>query len=125
MLDKETRKSFGERLKRLRKRKGWTQKELSAKVEIGFSQFNKYEMGLHIPQLEKLIRLAELLDTSLDYLLTGDKNNKSSLHNTRLLKRFQALEKFDADEQEATIKFLDAMIMKNQMQGIMTPLDNQ
>ena len=68
MLDQDVRKSFGKRLKQLRKQKRWTQKELAAMVNIGFSQFNKYECGLHIPPAEKLIELARLFDTSVDYL---------------------------------------------------------
>jgi len=57
MEDNEIRKAFGERIKRLRKQKKWTQKELAAKLEIGFSQFNKYECGLHVHPVEKLIQL--------------------------------------------------------------------
>ncbi|MBU2453900.1 MAG: helix-turn-helix domain-containing protein [Proteobacteria bacterium] len=58
-------------------------------VDIGFSQFNKYEMGLHIPSLEKLIQLAELLYSTLDYLLTGDGSDRGNLNDTRLVKRFK------------------------------------
>ena len=58
MLDQDVRKSFGKRLKQLKKQKRWTQKELASMVNIGFSQFNKYECGLHIPPAEKLIGLA-------------------------------------------------------------------
>ena len=93
-------------------------------VNIGFSQFNKYECGLHIPPAEKLIELAHLLDTSVDYLLSGDDTENNSLHNTRLIKRFRELEQFDADDQETVIKVLDAMIMKNKIQGAMSPLDS-
>jgi transcriptional regulator with XRE-family HTH domain len=92
-------------------------------VDIGFSQFNKYECGLHIPPAEKLIELSRLLDTSVDYLLSGEDTQGTSLHNTRLIKRFRELEQFDADDQEAIIKVLDAMIMKNKMQGALSPLD--
>lgn len=120
MLEKEMRKSFGQRLKSLRNQKRWTQKELAAKVGIGFSQFNKYEMGLHIPQLEKLIQLAELLDTTLDYLLMGDVNKGDSLHDTRLLKRFRELEHFHSEDKEAVIRILDGMILKNKTQSVMT-----
>ena len=84
MPDQNVRKSFGKRLKQLRKQKRWTQKELAAMVNIGFSQLNKYECGLHIPPAEKLIELARLLDTSVDYLLSGDDTADNSLHNTRL-----------------------------------------
>jgi transcriptional regulator with XRE-family HTH domain len=124
MLDQDIRKSFGKRLKQLRKQKRWTQKELAAMVNIGFSQFNKYECGLHIPPAEKLIELARLLDTSVDYLLSGDNAEDSSLHNTRLIKRFRELEQLDTDDQETVIKVLDAMIMKNKIKGAMSPLDS-
>lgn len=124
MADQNLRISFGKRLKALRKQKQWTQKELAAMVDIGFSQFNKYECGLHIPPAEKLIELSRLLDTSVDYLLGGQDVQKSDLHNTRLIKRLQELERFNADDQEAIIKVLDAMIMKNKIQGAMSPLDS-
>jgi transcriptional regulator with XRE-family HTH domain len=120
MMDQEVRKAFGERLKHLRNQKGWTQKELAFKVEIGFSQFNKYEMGLHIPSLEKLIQLAELLDSTLDYLLTGDSNDQVNLHDTRLAKRFKELEQFQAEDKEAIIRILDGMIIKNRTQSVMS-----
>ena len=47
MEREEILKAFGARLKELRKQKGWTQKELGGRVEIRFSQLNKYESGLH------------------------------------------------------------------------------
>ncbi len=123
MLNENIRKSFGKRLKDLRNQKRWTQKELAGMLDIGFSQFNKYELGLHIPPIEKLIHLARVLDTTLDYLLDGDSPEGNSLHNTRLLKRFREVEHFDSEDQETIIKVLDAMIMKHKMTGAMSPLD--
>ena len=125
MENNEIRKDFGTRLKRLRKQKKWTQKELASKLDIGFSQFNKYECGLHIPPIEKLIQLSELFDTSLDYLLTGDRSEDKPLHNIRLLERFRELENFKIDDQEAIIAILDAMIVKNKVEGVIKPLERQ
>jgi transcriptional regulator with XRE-family HTH domain len=125
MEDNEIRKAFGERIKRLRKQKKWTQKELAAKLEIGFSQFNKYECGLHIPPVEKLIQLSELFETSVDYLLTGDRSEERPLHNLRLLERFKALEDFGTSDQEAVITILDAMIVKKRVEGALKPLEKQ
>jgi transcriptional regulator with XRE-family HTH domain len=123
MKSEDIRKSFGLRLKTLRKQKRWTQKELASWLEIGVSQFNKYECGLHIPPIEKLIHLSGLLDTTVDYLVNGNNADIVALQNTRLLKRFQELENFDIEDQEAVIKVLDAMIMKHKMEGAMAPLD--
>lgn len=63
MKDDDMRKAFGNRLKTMRKQRRWTQKELAAMLDIGLSQFNKYESGMHIPPIEKLIQLSELFDT--------------------------------------------------------------
>ena len=121
MADQNIRKSFGQRLKQLRKQKRWTQKELAAMADIGSSQFNKYECGLHIPPAEKLIELSRLFDTSVDYLLSGETPQDCSLHSTRLIKRFRELEQFDAEDQEAVIKLIDAMIVKNKVEGAIQP----
>lgn len=125
MEDNELRKGFGTRMKQFRKQKKWTQKELAAKLEIGFSQLNKYECGLHIPPVEKLIQLSELFDTSVDYLLTGNRSEDRPLHNIRLLERFKALEDFAATDQEAVITILDAMIVKNKVAGALKPIEKQ
>ena len=122
----DTRKAIGSRIKALRKQKQWTQKELAAKLDIGLSQFNKYESGLHVPQVEKVIQLAELFDTTTDFLLTGDRADQKPLHNIRLLDRLQALENFDHDDQETIIKIIDAMIMKKRVEGMVTdPFDKK
>ena len=68
MKDNDARKAFGLRVKELRKLRGLTQKELANKIGGLFPQINKYESGLSSPPLEKIIKLAEVLDTSADYL---------------------------------------------------------
>ena len=37
---------------------------------------NKYEGGPHTPPMEKLIQLSEILDTTVDYLLTGNRSDE-------------------------------------------------
>ena len=93
MQDKEMLKAFGVRLKTLRKQKKWTQKEVAAKLDIGFSQFNK---RLYIPLAEKLVLLAELFNTTIDYLLTCDNVDARALHNVRLLEQFRGLWKISS-----------------------------
>ena len=71
MLDTQLRKAFGLRLRALRKQHNWTQKELAAKLNILFSQLNKYECGINVPPPEKLLEMAALFHTNVDYLLSG------------------------------------------------------
>jgi transcriptional regulator with XRE-family HTH domain len=121
MIDNDMRKGLGQRIKQLRKQHKWTQKELAAKIDVRFPQLNKYECGLHAPPVEKLVKIAEVFDTTVDYLLTGNRSEQRPLHNLRLLERFRALEAFDAEDQEALIKLIDAMIVKNKVEGAIKP----
>jgi hypothetical protein len=43
----------------------------------------------------------------------------------RLLERFRALEDFEAEDQEAVIKLIDAMIVKNEVEGAITPFQKK
>ena len=119
--DNDIRKDFGQRIKQLRKQRNWTQKELAVKIDVRFPQLNKYECGLHTPPMEKLIKMAEVFDTTIDFLLTGDRSEQRPMHNLRLLERFQALEEFNAEDREAVIKLIDAMIVKNKVEGAINP----
>lgn len=123
MHDEVLRKEFGARLKVLRKQKNWAQKELAAKVDLRFQQLNKYESGLNIPPAEMLIKLADALDVSVDFLLTGNPVEDSPLANSRLFKRFQVLERLAADDQEIVIKVIDAMIAKQRMESALVSVD--
>ena len=123
MQDRELRKAFGARVKQLRKQRHWTQKTLARKVEIRFQLLNKYEGGQHIPSVETLIRLAEALDVSVDYLLTGNPMEDSPLASSRLFQRFKTLESLHQEEQQAVITLIDAMIAKHKMEAALTPID--
>lgn len=124
MQDETLRKTFGARLKGLRKQKNWPQKELAALVDIRFQQLNKYESGLNIPPAEMLIKLADVLNVTVDYLLTGSATEAASLANSRLFRRFQVLEGLAPDDQETVIKVIDAMIAKQRITSALTPGDS-
>lgn len=107
----------------MRKQKNWAQKELAAKVAIRFQQLNKYESGLNIPPAEMLVKLADALDVTVNFLLTGNPVEDSPLASSRLFKRFQVLERLASDDQELVIKVIDAMIAKQRMESALVSVD--
>ena len=125
MQDEKLRRIFGARLKGLRKQKNWSQKELAARVDIRFQQLNKYESGLNIPPAGMLIKLADTLHVSLDYLLTGNMNEVEPLANSCLFRRFQALEGMTQEDQETVIKVIDAMIAKQRIASALASVDTK
>ena len=115
-------KAFGKRLKDLRNQQRWTQKEVAAKIGLQISQLNKYECGMHVPPADKLVQLAEIFNTTTDYLLTGSVTDAQPINNVRLLERFRALEGFNLKDQDTVLKLIDAMIVKHRVEGAVKPL---
>jgi len=123
MQDASIRKALGQRIKQLRKQKGWTQKELANQIEASHAQLNKYESGQNSPPLDRLILLAEVLDTSVDFLIGGHHNAEPPIQNARLIQRFQTIEGFDKEERELVIQVLDAMIAKHNMASTLKAME--
>ena len=57
------------RLKALRKSRGYTQVSLQMQTGIEQALLSKYENGERIPPTETLIRLADFYNVSIDYIL--------------------------------------------------------
>jgi transcriptional regulator with XRE-family HTH domain len=61
---------FSERFKLLRQKQGWTQQDIADKLNMSRSTIANYESGeKKIPREETLIRIADLFNTTTDYLL--------------------------------------------------------
>ncbi len=60
---------FQDNLKALRKKKGFTQEELAARLNVVRQTVSKWEKGLSVPDSELLIKLAEILEVPLSQLL--------------------------------------------------------
>lgn len=60
---------FGELLAELRQDRGLTQKQLGKLLSVSTGTISNYENGVHYPDLEKLVTLADYFQVSTDYLL--------------------------------------------------------
>jgi transcriptional regulator with XRE-family HTH domain len=124
MQDDALRKALGGRIKTLRKDKHLSQKELAAPLGVRYQLLNKYESGLNTPPAEMLVKLADALGTSIDYLLTGNPLDDAKLGSARLYRRFQALECLAEGDREAIIKVIDAMVIKHQTRQMVEEIGN-
>lgn len=61
--------SFQEQLKRARKAKGYTQKQVADMMGITNSTYCGYETGKRAPSMDKVAKLSELLDVPVSTLL--------------------------------------------------------
>ena len=62
-------RKFGEILAELRQDHKLTQKDLAQEMFVSVGTISNYENGVHYPDVEKLISLADFFDVTTDYLL--------------------------------------------------------
>ena len=66
--------SLGERIIEIRKTAGMSQYELSKAMDVSRQAVSKWETDQSSPDAANLIRLAEILDSDIEYLTTGRRN---------------------------------------------------
>lgn len=70
---------FGTRLRSLRKERSLTQAQLADFLEKSPSAVRMWELGSNEPDMTSLLRLANLFDCSLDYLLCREKTEPADI----------------------------------------------
>lgn len=63
--------TLGERIRRLRTTKGWTQRQIGAALDADTASVSGWETGKTVPYLGTAVRLANTLGVTLDFLATG------------------------------------------------------
>ena len=72
--------TFGEKLKAIRKEKGYSQEEMAGLLNVSRQAVSKWESDRGIPEIEKLLQISNMFGVTLDYLLKSespDGNNQS------------------------------------------------
>ena len=71
--------TFGEKLQKLRKAKGWTQEDLAAQISISRQALSKWEQGAVDPDTENVLQISKIFGVSTDYLLNDDYESDSDI----------------------------------------------
>lgn len=58
-----------ERLKEIREDKDYKQSDIAKVLNTTQQQYSKYELGLQVIPVERLVKLAKFYNTSVDYLI--------------------------------------------------------
>ena len=63
---------LADKIMNLRKKCGWSQEELAEQLGISRQSVSKWESGMSIPDLEKIVKMSALFGVSTDYLLKDE-----------------------------------------------------
>ena len=108
--------SFGERLARLRKAAGYTQKELGDEVGTSQRMVAYYEAQTEHPPTKLMPALARALGVSADELLglaAGKARRKTP--DSRLDRRLRAVQELPAAEKRQVLAFIDALLDRERL----------
>lgn len=90
----------------LRKRKKLSQKDLGKKIGTSGDIIGRYERDIMTPSIDVIMKIADALDISIDYLV-----GKTTLElDTNVLKRVEEVSKLDDGEKEKIFMVIDALI---------------
>lgn len=68
--------TIGDRILKLLKKSGYTQKELAAMVGVTEASMSRYLKNEREPKMEVIANLATALKTTSDYLITGEERKE-------------------------------------------------
>lgn len=93
---------FSERLKNLRKQAHLTQVDVAEKLGISQPAYASWERGVKKPTQDNLVKIAQILNVSVDYLVGNLQETSDELDNIELLFRMNS--KGLTDEEKAVFK---------------------
>lgn len=99
--------NIGNKITELRKAKGWSQAELAEAVEASRDIIGKYERNDNSPSIEMAIKLAQVFDVSLDFLMGIGKH---ASFDKSMLKRFEDIENLDSDTKNTLYTIIDTFL---------------
>lgn len=112
-------REFGPRLKRLREQRELSLAELARLLGIDYMQVYRYEKGLNLPSLETAIKLAQILQVSIDELVSGrGRIEPPKFKSVRIFERMRELDQLPRDKQELALQILDTVIAQHELQSL-------
>lgn len=111
---------LGERIKYLRQQRGWSQMQLSKKLNTHQKQISGYERGIHTPSIDLLIKMAELFNISLDYFAFDDQKDKTRIQiaDRELMQTVKEIDELPEEDRTTIKAVLNTFIIKNRFQRL-------
>jgi len=111
---------FAERLKLLREARNITQARLAELLEVSPRVYNRWEKGGNIPHFDTVMKLADILQVSLDELAGRiQPTTDLKIRNYELHRLSQECDHLPDEDQQALIVMMDSLVKKANLTKVM------
>jgi transcriptional regulator with XRE-family HTH domain len=107
-------KNIGQRIRQVRKRLHYTQKEFAKLLGLTAASISAYETGDALPSVDVLLRLPEIVNVSYDWILTGcymamTRDKRLIELSDEELKLLEGFRKATADRRDLIARMVEAV----------------
>lgn len=114
--------NFSEKLKKLRRDKGWSQDEFGEKIGIHGRHVGKYETSKALPNADTLLKIADVFEVSIDYLLRDEDDfylaSTKKFPDQRLLTQLALINSLPQEDKNVIASLIDAFVKRQQIQQV-------
>lgn len=110
---------FAARLRAAREARQMTQARLAELLSVDRRVYNRWERGASLPQLDAVVRIAQVLQTSVDALVGLEAPTEPRIHNPRLHALYEQMDLLSDEDQQALIVLMDSLVKRSQMTKLM------
>jgi len=115
---------ISENIKRMRKVKNLSQKEVATAIEIAQAQYSVIESGKSVPTLPTLEKIARVFEVDISQLVRRPGKNDDEI-NISILEKVRLIDTLDKEEKGCLLKMIDIAIAKKRMKDNLALMMNE
>jgi transcriptional regulator with XRE-family HTH domain len=114
---------FHLRLRQLRTARKITQTRVAQLLGVRPRVYTRWENGDAVPLFATVVKLADILDVSLDELAgRKETNTEAKIHNPELHRLYQKVDQLSDEDQKALLILLDSLVKRSRISQVMGEL---
>ncbi|OFY98191.1 MAG: hypothetical protein A3K10_12735 [Bacteroidetes bacterium RIFCSPLOWO2_12_FULL_31_6] len=116
-----TAMNIGKNIKKIRKAKGMTAKDVISAVGMGAPMYSRIENGVNEPSLTTLEKIAKALGVKLsDFFDTDNKLSDVNSYDASLMERVKLIEDLSDEEKKIVFSLVDALVGKKKLKDALS-----
>lgn len=114
---------FHQRLRQLRTARKLTQTRVAELLGVSPRVYTRWENGDANPLFGTVVKLADILDVSLDELAgRKETNGDAKIHNPELHRLYKKVDQLSDEDQQALVIVLDSLVKRSKVSKVMPEL---